>query len=96
MEIAYKIILIIHIIAGAIALSGGLLAIIFRNNVKKHKPVGKIYFFAMTVIFFSAIFLSIYKSNIFLFCVSFFTYYSCLTAYRSLKLKKLHIDQKPL
>lgn len=96
MEIAYKIILIIHIIAGAIALLGGLLAIIFRNNVKKHKPVGKIYFFAMTVIFFSAIFLSIFKSNVFLFCVSFFTYYSCLTAYRSLKLKKLHIDQKPL
>ena len=69
MEIAYKIILIIHIIAGAIALLGGLLAIIFRNNVKKHKPVGKIYFFAMTVIFLSAIFLSIFKSNVFLFCV---------------------------
>ena len=95
MEIAYKIILIIHIIAGAIALLGGLLAIIFRNNVKKHKPVGKIYFFAMTVIFLSAIFLSIFKSNVFLFCVSFFTYYSCLTAYRSLKLKKLHLDQRP-
>jgi multisubunit Na+/H+ antiporter MnhF subunit len=95
MEIAYKIILIIHIVGGSVALLSGLLAIIFRNNVKKHKPIGKIYFWAMTVIFFSAIFMSVYKSNIFLFCVSFFTYYACLTAYRSLKLKKLHLDQKP-
>jgi hypothetical protein len=95
METVYKIILVTHIVAGSIALLTGLFAIIFRNNVKKHKPIGKIYFFAMTVIFFSAIFLSIYKSNVFLFCVSFFTYYACLTAYRSLKLKKLHIDQKP-
>ena len=101
MEITYKIILVIHITAGAIALLSGLFAIIFRNNVKKHKPVGKIYFLAMTVIFFSAVFMSLYKSNIFLFCVSLFTYYACLTAYRSLKyplnknkhLQKLHYEK---
>lgn len=95
METVYKIILVIHIAAGSTALLSGLFAIIFRYNVKKHKPIGKIYFWAMTIIFFSAIFMSLYRSNIFLFCVSFFTYYACLTAYRSLKLKKLHIDQKP-
>ncbi|MDO9001784.1 MAG: DUF2306 domain-containing protein [Bacteroidota bacterium] len=96
MELIYKIILITHIINGAIALLTGLLAIIYRNKVKIHKPIGKIYFWAMTIIFFSAIYMSVYKTNIFLFCVSFFTYYACLTAYRSLKLKKLHVDQKPL
>ena len=95
METLYRIILITHIVCGAIALLTGLMAILFRHKVKIHKPIGKIYFWAMTIIFFSAIFLSVYKSNIFLFCVSFFTYYSCLTAYRSLKLKKLHIDQNP-
>ena len=91
----FKSILILHIIAGSLALLSGLFAIIFRNKVKIHKPIGKIYFWAMTVIFVSAIYMSIVHSNIFLFCVSFFTYYACLTAYRSLKLKKLHIDQKP-
>jgi hypothetical protein len=95
METIYKIILVIHITAGSISLLTGLFAIIFRNNVKKHKPVGKIYFWAMTVIFFSANFMALYKSNVFLFCVSTFTYYACLTAYRSLKLKKLHLDQEP-
>ncbi len=91
----FKIILILHIIAGSLALLSGLFAIIFRNRVKIHKPIGKIYFWAMTVIFVSAIYMSIAHINPFLFCVAFFTYYSCLTAYRSLKLKKLHLDQKP-
>lgn len=91
----FKIILIIHIIAGSLALLSGLFAIIFRNKVKIHKPIGKIYFWAMTVIFVSAIYMSIVHTNVFLFCVAFFTYYSCLTAYRSLKLKKLHLDQRP-
>lgn len=91
----FRSILIIHIIAGSLALLSGLFAIIFRNKVKIHKPIGKTYFWAMTVIFVSAIYMSIAHSNIFLFCVSFFTYYACLTAYRSLKLKKLDLDQKP-
>lgn len=91
----FTIILILHIIAGSLALLSGLFAIIFRNKVKIHKPIGKVYFWAMTVIFVSAIYMSIAHTNVFLFCVAFFTYYACLTAYRSLKLKKLHLDQKP-
>ena len=39
--------------------------------------------------------MSIYHTNLFLLCVSFFTYYSAITAYRSLSLKKLHLDQDP-
>lgn len=86
---------IIHVLAGSLALISGLLAIIFRNRVKLHKPVGKIYFWCMTVIFFTSTFMSLYKNNMFLLCIGFFTYYSCITAYRSLKLKKLHINQSP-
>ena len=48
----------------------------------------------MTVIFFTAIIGSYFRSNLFLFCVAFFTYYACITAYRSLKLKKLHLKKK--
>jgi uncharacterized membrane protein len=95
MQKIFLVILIIHIAAGTTALISGLLAIIFRNKVKVHKPIGRVYFWAMTVIFISAVYMSIVHSNIFLFCVSFFTYYSCLIAYRSLRLKKLHLDQKP-
>ncbi len=95
METGFIGIKILHIAVGTLALLSGLLAIIFRNKVKTHKPFGKIYFWCMTVIFFSSIYMSVVRENIFLFCVAFFTYYACITAYRSLKLKKLHLDQNP-
>ncbi len=95
METFFFYVLIVHIAAGTLSLLSGLGAIIFRNKVKTHRPFGKVYFWSMTVIFISAVYMSIVHQNIFLFCVSFFTYYSCLTAFRALKLKKLHIDQDP-
>lgn len=95
MESVIRIFLFIHVLAGSIALLSGLSAILLRNNVKRHRPFGKIYFWCMTVVFVTAIVVSTYRYNLFLFCVAFFTYYSCVTAYRSLKLKRLHVDQKP-
>lgn len=86
---------IIHISAGATALISGLLAILFRKRVNVHKPVGRVYFWSMTVIFGSAIYMAFVKFNVFLFCVAFFTYYACLTAYRALRLKRLHLNQEP-
>jgi hypothetical protein len=50
----------------------------------------------MTVIFVTAIYVSVYKQNYFLLFIGIFTYYSCLTAFRSLKLKKLHAGQRPM
>ncbi len=95
MEIFIRISLIIHVTAGSLALLSGLAAILLRKNVKRHRPAGRIYFWCMTVVFVTATYISVYRGNVFLFCVAFFTYYSCITAFRSLKLKKLHIDQKP-
>ena len=95
MEKLFFIVKIIHIVVGSLALLAGLSAILLRNKVKLHRPFGKIYFWCMTIIFFSSTFMSIYHSNLFLLCVGFFTYYSAITAYRSLQLKKLHLDQNP-
>jgi len=86
---------IIHIIAGATALLFGALAIILKKNTPKHKPVGKVYFWSMTIIFITGVYLSVFKNNIFLFLIAFFTYYSVCIAYRALKLKYLNITQKP-
>jgi hypothetical protein len=95
METFIRISLIIHVAAGMLALLSGLGAILLRNNVKQHRPFGRIYFWCMTVVFTTAVYVSAAHGNLFLFCVAFFTYYSCLTAYRSLRLKKLHAGQKP-
>jgi hypothetical protein len=95
METFINVSLIIHITAGCLALLAGLLAIIFRNDTRTHRPFGKVYFWCMTIIFITAMYISVYRKNIFLFCVAFFTYYACLTAFRSLKLKNIHKGQKP-
>jgi uncharacterized membrane protein len=87
--------LLVHVSVGCIALLSGLGAILFRNKVKIHKKFGIVYFYSMTAVFITAVYISVFKGNVFLFCVAFFTYYSCLTAFRSLKLKRLHVDQKP-
>lgn len=70
------------------------MAIILRNNVKKHRPFGKIYFWCMTIIFVTSLYVSIYKSIWFLLFVSVFSYYACITAFRSIQLKNIHKGQK--
>lgn len=86
----------IHIISGGCALLTGLFAIIFRNKTKIHRPFGISYFWSMTIIFFTSVFMSIFHWSPFLLAVGFFTYYSCITGYRSLRLKQIHLEQKPL
>ena len=87
--------MIIHVSAGAGALIFGAIAFAFRKNTPKHKRIGKIYFRCMTVVFVTAMIVSIAKSLLFLFLIGIFSYYSTIIAYRSLRLKNLHNGQKP-
>lgn len=96
MEQFLKILVIIHVIAGAGALIFGAIAFGLRKNTPKHKPIGKIYFWCMTVVFITAMIVSVAKSLLFLFLIGIFSYYSTIIAYRSLRLKNLHKGQKPL
>lgn len=95
MENLLKITIVLHVIAGCGALIFGALAIILKKNTPKHKPFGKLYFWCMTVVFISSMFVSIVKGLLFLFMIGIFTYYATLIAYRALKLKNLHNGQKP-
>lgn len=87
--------IIIHVIAGSASLLFGMIAFLLRSNTPKHKPIGRIYFWCMTVVFVSAIILSVAKSLVFFFFIAVFTYYSVAIAYRALRLKQLHLGQKP-
>ena len=95
MENLLKITIVLHVIAGCGALIFGALAIILKKSTPKHKPIGKLYFWCMTIVFISSIFVSIVKGLLFLFMIGIFTYYATLIAYRALKLKNLHNGQKP-
>jgi len=95
METLMKVILIIHVIFATLALISGALAIILKSNTPRHKPVGRVYFWSMTVVCVTATFISIVKGLQFLFFIGIFTYYATVIAYRVLKLKNLHKGQKP-
>jgi uncharacterized membrane protein len=95
MATVIKIVLGIHVIFATGALISGALAIILKSNTARHKPVGRIYFWCMTLVCVTATFISIIKNLQFLFFIGIFTYYATLIAYRALKLKNLHKGQKP-
>lgn len=87
METVIKYSLIIHVIAGFTALILGAAAIFLKKKIAKHKPVGRYYFYAMSIIFITGVFLSVMHEKLFLFFISFFTYYSTIVAYRAIVLK---------
>jgi uncharacterized membrane protein len=61
MEKIISIMLFIHVVAATGALISGALAIILKRNTPKHKPVGKFYFWCMTIVFITATFISVVK-----------------------------------
>jgi uncharacterized membrane protein len=85
----FKIVLVIHIIAGSTGLLAGTVAMAARKASKLHKRMGKVFFFAMAGVFVSSLYMSIVKNSIFLLLIGFFSFYLASTGYRILFLKKL-------
>lgn len=77
----------IHIVAGALALVCGMLAMLVKKGGRVHKKSGMIYFTAMVIIFLTALPMSYYKSNWFLLMISVFSVYMTFTGYRGIRIK---------
>jgi len=79
-----------HIFAGIISLIVAPLAMVVRKGGTAHRFWGKVFFWCMTWICFSAIVLSTVKWIPFLLLIAVFSYYSVFVGYRSLFRKQLH------
>lgn len=88
------VLLIVHVASGFTALVTGGIASFTRKGGNGHRSSGKIYFWAMTGVFVTAITIGILKSLAFLFMVGFFSYYFVVRGYRVLYLKGLGRSQK--
>ena len=75
MIIAFKIFLIIHIAGGSAGLITGLINIIQNKGGKRHKLIGRVFYFSMLMAGFSSLVLSCLHPNHFLFMVGLFTFY---------------------
>ncbi|WP_425389578.1 DUF2306 domain-containing protein [Ekhidna sp.] len=87
--------LYLHILVGGLSLLTGAVAIFSPKGKATHTKAGRIYFWAMTLVFITGITVAGYKFNRFLFLIAFLSYYSVFSGVRSLKLKQLHKHQQP-
>ena len=83
-----RLLLIIHILSGAIALFSAALALSTEKGKKFHVLSGKSYFWAMVLIFLTAIPMSILKSNVFLFLIAIFSFYLAFSGIRFARNRK--------
>lgn len=87
----YSFILFLHIAAGFCALITGCAAIIAPKGKKVHIFAGQIYFWSMTAVALSALYLSVVNPNPFLLLISLFSFFLTWSGY-----KAIHWKNRPL
>ncbi len=85
MDVKFKIFLLLHILGGSVGLLTGILNIIQKKGDKKHRLIGKIFYFSMLTAGFSSLILAYLHPNYFLFMVGVFTLYMVGSGDRYLK-----------
>ena len=83
-----NILLVIHVLAGTIALLCSAVAVSSEKGKKFHVLSGRTYFWCMVGIFLTAIPMSIINSNIFLFLIAIFSFYLAFAGMRFAKNRK--------
>jgi hypothetical protein len=89
MEIFLKITLVLHIICGFLSLLTGTLISILKKGDKRHRLMGRIFFFGMIGVSISAITISVFKNNQFLLVIGIFSFYLNYGGYRAIREKTL-------
>jgi uncharacterized membrane protein len=89
METLLTLALILHIVAGSSALLTGSVSMISKKGDRMHKRFGKIFFYSMMVVSFSAFFLSVIKGILFLTLVGIFVFYQTYSGLRAIRNKSL-------
>jgi len=88
MDLPVPFLLTAHIAAGAASLGAAAIAIAAPKGRKVHRFAGRLFVLAMTVVFASAVALSLRTNDLFLLTVGIFSYYMVLSGYRALYLKR--------
>lgn len=95
LELIFKVLLVIHILAGAIGLITGTLNIARKKGDKLHRIAGLFFLYGMLVNGFAGILMTFIHSNLFLLIIGVFSIYMAATGQRYLFLKGLLKGQKP-
>lgn len=94
MSLFIKAFLIVHAIAGTVALLAGPVAMLTKKGGYLHRLSGRYYIYSMMVVFVTAVVVAYLKSLTFLFMVAFFSSYLVLSGYRALRWKQLSTNRR--
>ncbi|NJM24624.1 MAG: hypothetical protein HC859_02930 [Bacteroidia bacterium] len=83
METLVSIVLGTHIVAGTLSLAAAPVALVVRKGSRIHRLSGRIFFWLMTWVFITAVFLSAVKWIPFLLMIAVFSYFNVAVGYRS-------------
>lgn len=92
MDIVCKILLYTHIISGGIALVCGSITLITKKGQKAHRTFGKIFFYSMLLVCFSAIGIAVFKNLSFLLMVGVFALFQNYFGLKAIKNKELRYN----
>ena len=90
METTANFILYAHIAAGFTALAVGPFAMFSAKGGWLHRRAGIVYVWAMVAVVVSAVFLAVYRPNLFLLGIAVLSFYLTFVGYRALFHKRLH------
>lgn len=82
MEFFVDALLVIHVLAGIVGLATALIAASNRKGSKIHRRVGTVFFWSMVVIGATAIPVTFFRPNPFLFFIALFSFYMAFAGYR--------------
>lgn len=82
-----------HVLAGVVALLGGIVAIVTRKGGARHNKAGKVYVFSMIFVVTTALPLSVRIGNWFLFAVAIFSGYLVVAGYRVITRRRADLTE---
>jgi len=95
MDLPFKVLLFIHIIAGSLGLFTGTINIIRKKGDKQHRFIGKFFFLGMIINAVAGFIMAIMHANLFLLIIAVFSFYMTATGQRILHLKRIDKGQEP-
>jgi uncharacterized membrane protein len=95
MEQLTRFLLILHVVAGSLALLAAIFAISFRKGARKHNFAGKTYFWSMMAVAATALPVSILRPNPMLFFVALFSSYMAYAGWRFGRNSRYILKRKP-
>jgi len=84
----YKLLLGIHVVAGNLALLSAAGAVAFAKGGRAHAWIGRVFTIGMTIIFVTAVPMTLIKPNLFLLLVALFNFYLTATGWLRAKNRK--------